>query len=118
MEIEQNRCQIEGAVSQSYPYLRGVYPHCRVISDTPKPHSTKRRNDEQVRPNSPNSQEEIHDSFLAAINTNRLDVCEVEGPKIDLCQGDVGSGRDLVYETLQRFLVDDDLFHWCVWSRR
>jgi len=109
--VEQNKSQIEGTVSQGYLCLREVHSHCGVVSDALKSYSLKGGNHEQVRFDSPNFQKHIHNSFLATIYANRFGVCAVEYPEIDLRQGDVGSGRDLVDETLQRSLVDDDLFH-------
>lgn len=71
-----------------------------------------------MRFNNPNFQEQVHNFFLATIHANRFDACAIKCPKIDPRQGDIGSGRDLVDETPQRFLVDDDLFHCCMWLGR
>ena len=109
--VEQNRSQIEGTVSQGCLRLREVRSHYGVVSDALKSYSLKGGNHEQVRLDSPNFQKHIHNSFLATIYTNRFGVCAIEYPEIDLRQGDVGPRRDLVDETLQRCLVDDDLFH-------
>ena len=73
------------------------------------------RNHEQVWFNGPNFQEQVHDPFPAAIHSDRFDARVIKRPKIDSRQGDIRSGRDLIDETFQRFLVDDDLFHCRTW---
>ena len=70
-------------------------------------------NHEHVWFDRPNFQEQVHDSFPTTIHANRLDARVIECPKIYLCQRDISSGRDIVDEALQRFLVDDDLLHCC-----
>ena len=82
----------------------------------PKP-CLKRQRYGQIGSNGFDFQEQIHNSFLAPVNANGLGVCIIQCAKVDLRQGKIGSRGDFVDKALQRFLVDDDLFHCFMWLR-
>jgi hypothetical protein len=84
-KVEQNITQTEGAAASRCRYSRLQVAHlpCREINNVPK-QCLKRQEYGQVGSNGFNFQEQIHNSFLAPVNTNGSDFCIIQRAKVDL----------------------------------
>ena len=83
MKAAQNIYRIEGAASRSCSCLQEAHSHWGVINNVPQA-CLKRQKYEQVGFDSFDFQEQIHNSFLAPVDPNRLDTCIIQGTKVDL----------------------------------